>query len=276
MPVRNTYAQRGANVSDFTTAVTTAKSRSAAAGNIWTNLSLTGREFDVIVLAATETYGQMLTESDRSSPEAIRARQAYTTLTNNTTIDKPVVLWNPSYHFKYYSDVVGVKTLTDGTMSLCKWNDTPGYVMLKGNIRITVIQAVLNDMPPEITLFHELGHVKQYYAGGGELAWSGRLSNSASIEAENLSHHENPICRQWPQGVRTHYKHSDKVLQPITSSYLFSPWKKKALRICNGQNARNQDDLYLQGKASQTDIHISTNTYTVKALAESGLRLAIA
>jgi len=80
----------------------------------WLDKGNEGRDFDVVVLADTDDFGQMLTESDQSGPDAERGRLRALEALGGNTIVRPTVLWNPSYAFTYYGDVKGVAFNSSG------------------------------------------------------------------------------------------------------------------------------------------------------------------
>lgn len=178
------------------------------------------RPYDIIVLPRGVEYGQMLTAGDESSGQALNAFNYYKRITGKTTVDVPCVFWNPYYKFEYFGALVGIKTNKGGrggTPVLDKLA-TPYYTYLPASRwkrRIGIIQGTRVLMPPEITLFHEIGHVKQYYecqlptgSQPGALVvadWNHFLTYTTELDADNLERHEIPIAVEYHIPPREYY-----------------------------------------------------------------------
>jgi len=190
--------------------------------------------FDVILLNENEKYGQMLTELDQSSPDAQTGRKKFKNMFGEDKIQYPVVLWNPYYKFDYFGDVEGVIINPSGDVSVPQERALkPGDMYLQhvtnfGTTKVPVVLMTEATMPSWLVLFHELGHVVQYYESGGEAGWGQRLTNVDAIEAENLKLHENPICRHVQLPIRAHYKHMSFGFAGLIQTYS-SNMKKQAL-----------------------------------------------
>jgi hypothetical protein len=227
---------KGASILAFRLALDEGLSRSRSAAQIWSWLQKSDREFDVIVLGRGLEFGQMLTEGDKSGPDAERGRQHYLQTFGGTTIARPVVLWNPHYDFDYFGDVDGVEIGAAGDIKPIEARRAGGYVYQQkgkmGIARVRVIRVTAGKMPAWVVLFHELGHVKQYFEAGGLSGWQGRLHDTNAIEADNLADHEHPICRDLRLPVRAHYKHSAlgfaDVVQKYSSGMNVNAWKSAA------------------------------------------------
>jgi hypothetical protein len=69
------------------------------------------------------------------------------------------------------------------------------------------------EYPPEISLIHEIGHMKQYIEDPDQFAKKVQGLNvdgnkgTAEIEADNLRRHENPICKEL--GLLQRVKYND-------------------------------------------------------------------
>ena len=223
---------------------------------IWDFLEHDGRDFDVVVLNPGETFGQMMVENDPVSDETVRARDAYQVHTRTRTLARPTVFWCPTYEIDYYGDVDGVTMQGDGTiMPMSNINNLPQgayyykYLAAGRAVSVPVIRYTRASMPAWLVLYHELGHVKQYYqpaalAPQADVAglWNIRLTDTAAIEAENLALHENPICRQINIAERRHYKHMANGMGNVASAYVNN--KAPALRV-----AANAADRVLQDAA---------------------------
>lgn len=229
---------------------------------IWDFLQHDGRDFDVVVLNPGETFGQMMVESDPQSEETVRARDAYQAHTGTRTLARPTVFWCPTYEFDYYGDVDGVTMQRDGTiMPMANINNLPqgayyyAYRAGKRVVSVPVIRYTRASMPSWLVLYHELGHVKQYYQPRALLPqadvvdlWNIRLTDTASIEAENLALHENPICRQIQIAERKHYKHMANGMGNVASAYAVN--KAPALRVANNAADRVLKDAELLALAT--------------------------
>jgi hypothetical protein len=125
-----------------------------------------------------------------------------------------------------------------------------------GKDLIRVLQLTQCTMSAEVVLFHELGHVKQYFESGGEANWAGRISNAdntAKVEADNLARHENLMSKECGLSIRAHYKHSVKGFEEVIKGYERGEgWKLKALRITDNMVAREKDDKLLASKANDS------------------------
>ena len=222
-------------------------------------LAKAGRNFDVVVLPNGSTFGQMMVDSDPDSPEARNARDAYEGHTNTRTIARPTVFWCADYRFEYYGDVDGVRTDAAGSIYPRVPADVPAggllYKAATGKmvlgkpqvLDVPVVRYTKGQMPPWLVLFHELGHVKQFYAPGFtdmallDAAWAARLLNTAAIEAENLASHENPLCRETAIAERMHYKHMSNGMSDVNSKYE-ALTLKPALRVATSPVERATQD----------------------------------
>ena len=233
MPVKNI---KGQSQIAFKMAIFEGIKQSRTAHTIWTWLEKEGakREFDVMLLDPGENFGQMLTEGDQSSPDAERGRARYLKDFGGDTLPRPAVLWNPRYDFEYYGDVAGVTVNASGDMVPEPTSKPGGYhYQYKGKFgtqKIRVVRVTRAFMPAWIVLFHELGHVKQYFEGGDLAAWKSRLGDTNGIEAENLAKHENPMCVETKKPVRAHYKHNvygfDGLVQAYGTGQKINAWKQ--------------------------------------------------
>jgi hypothetical protein len=227
---------KGASILDFRLALDEGLSRSRNATQIWNWLQKPDREFDIIVLGRGLQFGQMLTEGDKSGPDAERGRQHYLQTFGGDKITRPVVLWNPHYDFDYFGDVDGVEIGAAGDIKPIEAKRAGGYVYQQkgkmGIARVRVIRVTEGRMPAWVVLFHELGHVKQYFEAGGLNGWLGRLQDTNAIEADNLADHEQPICRDLKLPLRAHYKHSAlgfaDVVQKYATGMNANAWKAAA------------------------------------------------
>lgn len=220
------------------------------------------RTFDVVVLGHGETFGQMMVEDDPASPETENARRVYKRHTGTRVIARPTVFWCPDYAFEYYGAVDGLAMSGDGTLRVKRLGELqPGdyfYKYAAGNriIDVVVVRYTRAYMPPWIVLYHELGHVKQYYephalnpAADIGAAWSARLLNTDQIEADNLRDHENPMCIGASLSPRAHYKHMANGFGFVTNQFN-SPSKAPALRVSEDVPHRTIDDAALLALAT--------------------------
>ncbi len=199
---------------------------SRTAHSLWTWLDKDGegRDFDLIVLGTGQNFGQMLTEKDQSGDDALRARTVYFEKFEDNEIVRPVVLWNPSFEFDYFGDVKGVDVSNSGDIVPRPTSKSGGYYYQYplgsfGSTKARIVRVTKGKMPAWIVLFHELGHVKQYFDGGGLTEWAERLKDTNAIEAENLSKHENPMCVETGRPIRAHYKHSTHGFHDLVQRY---------------------------------------------------------
>lgn len=206
-------------------ALETGKAKSRICREIMEFLAADTRPFDVILLEPEEKYGQMLTESDTSGEQAVRARAKFSGAFDEKKIGYPVVLWNPYYQFNYFGNVEGLEVNPSGALTPRKESAIRSgdpYLQHVGKFSTIKIPAVLmvdSTMPSWVVLYHELGHVKQYYEAGGEAAWKKKLAKVAAIEADNLKRHENPICVDVKLPIRAHYKHMSLGLEGVLQTY---------------------------------------------------------
>jgi len=231
---------------------------SKTAFSIGAYLNHPDRPFDVIILGPDENYGQMLTDMDSSGEEARYARDKYEEHFGTRVIARPVVLWNPNYKFTYFGEITGIKTNGDGSIVLQTYDDlvkgdifyrykTPGQ--FSRLIQIPTVRFTKNQMPAWLVFYHELGHVKQYYEGGvtknaADIIWTGKLKNTAAIEADNLARHEIPICKEINIPPRAHYKHMENGFQGILTA--FPGRKSPALRVADTLAERKLQKTELQ------------------------------
>ncbi len=115
-------------------------------------------------------------------------------------------------------------------------------------------------MPREITLFHELGHVRQYFEEGAKI-WNEMLNNVANIEKKNLEDHENPICKEYGIPVRKHYKHQKACFKDIAKKYSIAKKIQKACRISTSRSMRLVDDYRLRKCRTVGDHEIAEENF---------------
>lgn len=247
--------------------------RTQAGWAIWDFLQGDGRDFDVVVLQPGETFGQMMVESDPDSEETVRARNAYHAHTGTRVLARPTVFWCPTYEFDYYGDVDGVSMQGDGTiMPMSNINNLPPgayyytYLAAGRAVSVPVIRYTRASMPAWLVLYHELGHVKQYYQPAALVQhadvvglWNIRLTDTAAIEAENLALHENPICRQISIAERRHYKHMANGMGNVASAYVMK--KAPALRVADNAADRRLQDAALLALASHGAVPPATGFF---------------
>ncbi len=245
MSVRNVYGNAG----DYNTALarggvtTTGKTINAF-------LAAPDREFDVVVLPSGSLYGQMMVENDPVSPETEQARSEYQKHARSRVLARPTVFWCPDYDFTYCGDVSGVSMQGDGTVTTKTMPQlVHGDYYYKypngqfGSVSVPVVRYTRSEMPPWVVLYHEIGHVKQYYSGTPQ-RWNQRLQDTDEIEADNLRLHENPLCLNANIAIRAHYKHMVNGFGIVASAYAV-PNKRPALRISPDSRRRIQDDQEL-------------------------------
>ena len=232
---------KGESILAFRLAIDEGLKSSRNANTIWNWLQKRENEYDVLVLGRGLEFGQMLTEGDQSGPDAERGRNHYLQVFGGNKIERPVVLWCPSYDFDYFGDVEGVELGAAGDVKPIPVTKAGGYLwQQKGKLglqKVRVIRVTEGKMPAWVVLFHELGHVKQYFEAGGMRGWLERLKDTNLIEADNLADHEQPICRDIRIQIRAHYKHSALGFVDIVKKYstgmsasAWKPAKTVALR----------------------------------------------
>lgn len=258
-----------------------AMAKSTKAKEILTYLQDASRAFDVVVIPNGSTYGQMLTEQDRSSPEVLVARAEYQRAFNlqaPIVIARPTVFWCADYRFEYYGDVVGCVSKPNGDMTpivnVAQLRPGDFYLQYTTTLygkasvfKVPVVRYTKAFMEPWIVLLHELGHVKQYFEGGADpaswdRAWSVRLGDTDGIEADNLSRHENPVCREAGIAIRQHYKHMANGMGGINQAFA-SPKKAPALRVANSPGERVKLDSELLYAAKYNQLHKKADGYYV-------------
>lgn len=204
MPLKNVYPSDRTWV--YTQACGQCKTRSATARQILQYLEKKPYGYDIIILKDDEEFGQMMAPTGSTGTDLFddkdKKHALYRRLTGKISIDRPVVLWNPKFKFNYYSDVQGLEDNgpTEVNLKLIYSGKKVPYVMTygKGNKeKARIICATSNFMPPEITLFHELGHVKQYFESY-RYQWINFTDDLIRLEADNLARHEHPISKTLP------------------------------------------------------------------------------
>jgi hypothetical protein len=134
-------------------------------------------------------------------------------------------------------------------------------------VSVPVIRYTKANMPPWLVLYHELGHVKQYYQPAASVQnadvvglWNIRLTDAAAIEAENLALHENPICRQIHIAERRHYKHMANGMGNVASAYVMK--KAPALRVADDAAVRILQDAALLALVTHGAVPPATGFFT--------------
>jgi len=242
-----------------------AGARTSTGLRIKTFLSQGEREYDVVILSAGEIFGQMMTKDDPDGEEVQKAKAVYERHTGTRLLPRPTVFWCPDYEFEYFGDVDGIRLQTDGSVfprTLAELRPGDYYYQYKVGsnlIKVPVVRYTKGKMPPWVVLYHELGHVKQYFQAGvnnkkntSQLddAWRTRLSNTDAIEAENLADHENPICVETGLSERRHYKHMGNGMYRVIEAYAGK--KAPALRVASDPRTRVTMDQQLRASL-QTD-----------------------
>jgi hypothetical protein len=197
-----------------------------------------GRDFNVIVLAAGSTYGEMLAPPEQANDNAANAFNTAFGVNydqhglyqpQHRDLALPTVLWCPDYRLNYFGDCEGLYWNAGANLVIpppdnAQQNAWPGahyhpgdppaaypgeYVYRRGGDAKRVVRLTWYWMPSWLVLYHELGHVKQYYsapAGTRYATWGNRLNNILNdIEAQNLRLHEKWLCRESGIPVRKHY-----------------------------------------------------------------------
>lgn len=220
-------------------------------------------KYDVFVLPKPEAYGQMLTDGDTSGMGAGDALRYYTKKTGSKVVTRPAVFWNPYYHFEYFSDFIGITQNSAGTIQRHDYKNTKGYISGKDKKLFSyypVIQLSRVRLPPEITLLHELGHVKQFYEGGGLVPWKGRLQNVDQIEADNLKDHENPLTDEYGLPSRIFYKSSRENFRELITETNRRDKKYggdvTSFRACDHAD-RGKDSSFLSQQSKHMEMTIS-------------------
>ncbi len=249
-------------------------------------LADSNRPFDVVVIKNGSTYGQMLTHQDKSSPDVITARQAYKEAfggaqDNSSTMQivRPTVFWCPDYKFEYYGDVVGCTQDSYGVMkpkkTLAELKSGEYYYRFyvanilkpgeKTATEIPVVRYTKGFMEPWIVLYHELGHVKQYWEGGAaneaETKWVEKLKDTDAIEADNLKRHENPVCTDIHIAIRLHYKHMALGMGDINQAFM-SKARAPGLRVANNPGERATMDATLDRDAKANKLQNLTKEFS--------------
>ncbi len=189
------------------------------------HLEKSGFEYDVVILGQGKYYRQMLVECDNSGPGG--ARTEYATLFGKQTIDRPTVFWNFEYQLPYLGDICGVRRMSLSGHELTAATDSStGHwkerIVQGRRVKSPIIISQRCFMPSWLVLYHELGHVIQYYVPTEwpskrfahsnltfeqmlDSNWGNRLNNIPEIEQDNLDWHERPLCREAKLPERVYY-----------------------------------------------------------------------
>jgi hypothetical protein len=222
------------------------------------------RSFDVYVLPRGDKFGEMLAQAEvernglvdnpDTNPGYSYLRREF----NAITLDRPAVLWNPYHADEYVGGILGLMvdlngqlkppsavTLGDrGVFDSCYvWvpeTVTIGVGVPRAPNRTEVLPAVLGytvKMPPYIVLFHELGHIKQYYEGTAE-QWTTKLAAPLrEIEKDNLNRHEGPLLTNANLPVRSEYNfRAENVRAYLETIKIADDIKKKLNVLCSGKS----------------------------------------
>ncbi len=178
-----------------------------------------GLGYDVILLPGTADEGRMMARQDFSNLTDVLVKTYTDNFKGSNNVERPVVLWNPAYLMEYLGDMCGVRVLNNFGKDLyrsinkncCFWSLSTGPK--KEEQPHIIAQSAW--LPSWVVLYHELGHVLQYYSeildigvpAGVDLekltkdrfnacdtAWQGRVRNLAKLEQENLDLNERPLC----------------------------------------------------------------------------------
>jgi hypothetical protein len=208
--------------------------------SIWKFVTNVPEQFDVVIADNASTcpaYTLFLEEAREGGPGFDpQALEAIQQVTGSRTIEVPTVVWAPSRPYTVYADAKGVRRDGSGKVlgldlmnppyaepwermraSEKRWIKNKPLLTKGGRSYGRIVVVVTKyDMPANLVLFHELGHVKQYftsdYARGlmGKSSFvskmTGRDSDIFAYEADNLRRHEHPMCREMLLPLRAHYK----------------------------------------------------------------------
>lgn len=198
-------------------------------------------KFDIFILPPEIQNGSMNSVSDSGGDSGSDATRNYAR-SGKRWLERPTVFWNPTCSVKIYSDVKGTKPkgVTDWTRMQLR-EIPPGeetlvyrrvgnkYAPFLDEVVILAAEVVLD---PWMVLFHELGHMKQYFtlaeqlnlsahAPALERAWAAKAFSPASCEPENLDLHENPITKFHCAGqFRERYYHDGFHINNTDRNYL--------------------------------------------------------
>jgi len=246
-------------VLDFRLGIDQGTSASKTAAMIWDWLKQPGRDYDALVLPNGINFGQMLTEHDQTSADSIKGREQYNLAFNTTVMKRPCALWNAQYEFEYFGDVLDedISMNLSGDITVKPPNVAGGYVYQVprkgfGPLKTRVIRVTAGKMPAWLVLFHELGHVKQYFEAG-DAQWKIRLGDTNKIEADNLDDHEWPMCRDIGIPVRKHYKHNIFGFESIRKTYS-APTKAGAWKAASSKTLRVQLEADLKAEADRNAV----------------------
>lgn len=204
-------------------------------------LDLIDAKFDIFILPTHIMNGSMNSISDDGGVSGNDARRNYEAI-GLIWLERPTIFWNPACSVKIYSDVKGTmpKGATDWTRMTFREipQGEPTLVYRRvGNkfapfIDEVVILATEVVLDPWMVLFHELGHMKQYFtvANGRpahrddvEVDWGAKAFGSNSCEPENLELHENPITKfHCASQFRERYYHDGFHINNTERAYLKS------------------------------------------------------
>lgn len=208
------------------------KGGSKACKAITDYLTTIDAKFDIFILPQHIQNGSMNSISDSGGQTGNDASRCYQQA-GRQWLERPTIFWNPSCSVRIYSEVKGVKDIGlvdfarmntrdiprgQGTQTLVYRKLNPGNRFAPHTDKVVILASEVT-LDPWMVLFHELGHMKQYFTLAQsmnvkahdpalETAWGAKAFTPASCEPENLELHENPITEFHCAGqVRKRYYH---------------------------------------------------------------------
>jgi hypothetical protein len=234
-----TITGREATKASLFNAIANARSRSSICTKIWETIEKSPVKVDFIVFRGGGN-AEMLVDEEVAVVGAFgfNPRTKYLELLNAllqeqgrptvTSMPNPVVYWCPDCRYTVYLDLRPVNALTWYPVQYVV-KSPPSHVMDKDrmfagvNKPITrpLIWATKAVLPPEVVLFHELGHVVQYLTDKPQFVSWLRAHDLNALEADNLRKHEWPMCTEFGLGKRSNYHEDCSFLSELPEKVFF-------------------------------------------------------
>ena len=214
-------------------AVANACGKSPTCAKIWETIEKSKITVDFVVFTGGGN-AEALVDEEQSGVGAFgfNPREKYLDLKRGSgavlaSMPNPVVYWCPDCRYTVYAHIApaGALLWNAGGYTI---NAFPTHVMQKATmfgatrnlITRPLVWATKLLLSPEVVLFHELGHIRQYLTAKAKyVGWLGS-NNIAALEADNLEKHEWPICQDYHYGRRANY-HEDETFLSNLKDFAF-------------------------------------------------------
>lgn len=171
------------------------------------------------------------------------------------SMPNPVVFWCPDCRYTVYLNIAPANALNWAPASYTVNKDS-SFIMQQvrmvgatpNTITRPLVWATKLCLPPEIVLFHELGHIRQYLTDKAHYVSWLTTHNIPALEADNLAKHEWPICAEFGYGKRANYHEDQDFLANLPGETYFRCAEPTSRAVLDQKIRANSSPLTLRGR----------------------------